>query len=67
MRVYVVMSGENGQGGVIEGVFETHDGASERVTAFIQENSYMGHWTWVYRDRWDCDGDWLTIIERVVL
>lgn len=68
MIVYVVMTGEYGQGGSIRCVKETKAKAKAVINGIITAAKRRGQ-NWVGpvpdpdegEDFWDCDGDWMRI------
>lgn len=75
MRVWILMMGENGEGGSVKGVYRTEQGGLRGAKKLQEKNQHSPDWTWVERRHkdqspethfWDAGCDWMSLIPRAV-
>lgn len=59
--VWVVMSGELGQGGIVYGIYETRGAALKRAKELYNVNWSGWEGDDECADRWEANGDWLSV------
>jgi hypothetical protein len=61
MIVFVVMKGENGEGGSIQGVYDNLQAATDKVDQLIVQDTSC-KWRMISYRAWASDGcDWITV------